>query len=141
MADVYGVNTTKVNAGTSQDNWVDQGLIKSSLKIMSETYTAAALAAGQTIGVANLPDGAVVHGGIIYFGALGAGVTLQAGDANTVGLYSSAIVCTAAGSALFDIEAGSGYVIGSNAGDNEIILTTGVGAATGEIKVVIFYTN
>jgi len=141
MAAVIGVNTTKVDAGTSNANWVDQGRIKSSLKVMSETYEAAALASGSTIKVANLPAGAVVQSAVLYFDALGAGVTISLGDSDTAARYTTAIVTTSAGSAIADKVDGAGYEIGSNAGDTALLLTTGVGAATGTIKVVIFYTN
>lgn len=141
MSDVQGVNVTKFDAGTEQDNWIDQGLIKSSIRVWSDVYEAAALAVAQTIGLAQLPDGAVVHGGILYFDALGAGVTLEVGDSTDSARYLSATVCTAAGSAIFDAVDGSGYVIGTNTGDGEIIATVGVGAATGTIRSVILYTN
>lgn len=141
MANVYGVNTTKVNAGTKNGNWVSQGLIKSGLKIMSDSYEAVALAAGQTIGLANLPAGAVVHGILLYADALGAGVTVTLGDSHTAARYSSAVVCTSAVAVLADKVDGSGYVIGTNSGDTALLATIGVGAATGTIKVVVLYTN
>jgi len=141
MADVYGVNTTKVNAGTKDGNWVDQGLIKSSVKVMSDVYEASALADGSTIGMANLPAGAVVQAVVVSFDALGAGVTVEVGDANTSDLYLSATVATNAGSALGDKVDGVSYVIGTNDGDDEILITTGVGASTGTIKLLVLYTN
>jgi hypothetical protein len=141
MSNVQGVNVTKYDAETSDTTWIDQGLIKSSIRVWSDVYEAAALAIGQTIGLAQLPDGAVVHGGILYFDALGAGVTLEIGDSTDSARYLSATVCTAAGSALFDAVDGSGYAIGTNAGDGEIIATVGVGAATGTVRSVVLYTN
>ena len=141
MSNVQGVNVTKYDAGTSDTTWIPSGLIKSGIKVWSDVYTAAALAAAQTIGLAQLPDGAVVHGVLLLHGALGAGVTLTIGDSDTAARYTSAIVCTAEGSALGDKVGGSGYVIGTNTGDGEIIATVGVGAATGDIRLVVLYTN
>ena len=141
MAAVVGVNTTKVDAGTKQDNWIEQGRIKSGMKLMSETYEAAALAMASTIKVANMPSGAVIHGAVLYWDALGAGVTISLGDSNDALRYSTALVTTAAGAAIADKVDGAAYEIGTNTGDTAILITTGVGAATGTIKVVIFYTN
>ena len=141
MSNVQGVNVTKYDAGTEQNNWIDQGLVKSSIRVWSDVYECAALAAAQEIGVAQLPDGAIVHGGILYFDALGAGVTISIGDSTDANRYTTAIVCTSAGSAIFDAIDGSGYAIGTNIGDGEIIATVGVGAATGTIRTVVLYTN
>ena len=141
MSNVQGVNTTKVNAGTSKDNWVDQGLIKSGLKVMSDVYEAAALAIGQTIGLANLPDGAVVHDIKLAFDALGAGSTLSIGDSTDAARYISAQSTVAAGALELDTVDGAAYAIGTNAGDGEIIATVGGGAITGTVKVLIAYTN
>lgn len=140
MADVYGVNTTKVNAGTQNGNWVDQGLIKSSLKIMTDVYEAAALAAGQTIGIANLPAGAVVHGIIVENDALGA-ATIDVGDSDNPDRYVDGLDVSAAGSAFGILPDGAQYVIGTNTGDTEIIVTVLDAAITGTLKVSVLYTN
>ena len=141
MSAVIGVNTTKVDAGTSDANWVDQGRIKSGLKIMSDTYEAVALAMGSTIKVANLPAGAVIQDVKVFFDVLGAGVTVEVGDSVDSDRYIAATVATAAGAASGAKADGAGYEIGTVAGDEEILITTGVGAATGTVKVLIAYTN
>jgi hypothetical protein len=142
MADGVGVNSTDFLAETSDTTWIAQGLIKSSIKVWSDVFEAdGTQGVGDEITLAILPDGAVVHGGILYFDALGAGVTLSIGDSNDANRYTTAIVCTAAGSAIYDAIDGSGYTIGSNTGDTTVLATIGVGAATGTIRNVIFYTN
>lgn len=140
MADVYGANVTKYRAGTKQDNWIDQGLVKSGLKIWSDSYEAAALAAGQIIQIAELPVGAVVHGIILAFDALGA-ATVNVGDSADDNRYLNAIDVSAAGYVVGGLVDGLQYVIGTNTDDDEIIITTAAAAITGTIKAAILYTN
>jgi hypothetical protein len=140
MSDVQGVNVTKYDAGTSDATWIDQGLIKSSLKVWTDVYEAVALAAGQTIGIAQLPAGAVVMGIDLQFDALGA-ATASVGDENTAALYKSAVDVSAAGSDQGILPDGAQYVIGTNADDGEIWITTAAAPITGTIKSAVYYTN
>ena len=141
MAEVLGVNVTKFDAGTSDTTWIDQGLIKSGLKIWSEVYEAAAVNIADTIVVAVLPAGAVVHAVLLQFDALGAGVTLDAGDITVPTRYKTAIVTTSAGSDEGLNVDGAQYVITDAAVDGRVLLTVGVGAATGTIKTAVIYAN
>ena len=140
MAELYGVNVTKYDAGTGKDNWIDQGLIKSSLKIWSDVYEAAAAQIADTIVIAELPAGAVVHDILMQFDALGA-ATLNCGDANTAALYKAAVDVSAAGDDNTILVDGAQYVIGTNADDERIILTVAGAAITGTIKTAVLYTN
>ena len=140
MSDVQGVNTTKYDAGTSDTTWIDQGLIKSGLKVWTDSYEAAALAAGQTIGVAQLPAGAVIHGIDLEFDALGA-ATVDVGDSTDPNRYKNAVDVSSADSDTGILVDGAQYVIGTNAGDNDIIITTAAAAITGTIKSTVYYTN
>jgi len=141
MAEVLGVNVTKYDAGTFDSNWIDQGLVKSSVKVWSEVYEAAAVGVADTIVVAVLPAGAVVHGIALQFDALGAGVTLDAGDVTVPARYKSAIVTTSAGDDNSILVDGAQYVITDAEVDGRVLLTVGVGAATGTIKTAVYYTN
>jgi hypothetical protein len=140
MAAVVGVNTTKVDAGTKQDNWIDQGLIKSGLKVMTDVYEAAALAIGSTIKVANLPAGARVHRVDLAFDALGA-ATVDVGDSADANRYLGGVDVSAAGFEGGCLVDGAQYEIGTVAGDDEILITTAGAAITGTIKATIYYTN
>ena len=140
MAELYGVNVTKYDAGTGQDNWIDQGLIKSSIKIWSDVYEAVAAQIADTIVIAELPAGAIVHGILMQFDAVGA-ATLNCGDANTADLYKAAVDVSAAGDDNTILVDGAQYVIGTNADDERIILTIAGAAITGTIKTAVLYTN
>lgn len=140
MAEVNGVNVTKYDA-PGADNWIDQGLIKSSIKVWSEVYEAAAVNIADTIVVAVLPAGAVIHGVKLAWDALGAGVTLDMGDITIPARYKAAIVTTNLGSDDSILVDGLQYVITDEAVDGRVLLTVGVGAATGTIKSEVFYTN
>ena len=139
MASVLGVNATKA-ADPSPSNILDPGTLGGKVRVLIDSYEAAALAAGSdiTIGKA-LPSGAIIVGIAIATDALGAGVTVEVGDANTSDLYLAATVCTSATSTNAIATDGLGYVVGTAADDDTILVTTGVGAATGTIKVVVTY--
>ena len=135
---VKGVNYTKYDA--EQGNWVEQGKIFSDLKVCSDTYEASAVDANSTIKMANLPNGAVIHGMTLAFDDLGTGCTLSVGDSTTANRYFSAVdVASAAGATSAILVDGLGYVIGTNAGDNDIIITTAGAAITGTVKLTVFY--
>jgi hypothetical protein len=144
MATVNGVNYTKYLA--NEGNWIDQGKVKDFIHVDSDTYEASALAQGSTIAMGTqLPAGAIIHGITLAFDDLGTGVTIDVGDSNDADRYKDGVdVSTAAGSDTGVLVDGLGYVIGTNTGDN-IILVTIVGAtgvtATGTIKLTTFYTN
>ena len=144
MAEFEGVNVTKYDAGTTDANWIDQGLIKSSIKVWSESYVADGTEIiSDTIVVAVLPAGAVIHGITLTTSALGAARTLACGDANTADLYKAAVDVSAAVTDVSLDAAGNQYVIGTNADDERIILTLagGVLTAADVIKTQVFYTN
>ena len=144
MPQFEGVNVTKYDAGTENANWIDQGLIKSSLKVWSDSYVALGTeVVADTLVVAELPAGAVIHGIQLTTSALGAARTLTCGDANTAALYKAAIDVSAAVTDNSLLAAGNQYVIGTNANDERILLTLGGDVLTiGDvIKTQIFYTN
>lgn len=144
MPEFEGVNVTKYDAGTSAANWINQGLIKSSVKVWSESYVADGTeAVADTIVIAVLPEGAVVHGITLTTSALGAARTLTCGDANTAALYKAAVDVSAAVTDVSLAAAGNQYVIGTNDDDERILLTLGGDALTAAdvIKTQVFYTN
>ena len=144
MPEFEGVNVTKYDAGTSNTTWIDQGLIKSGIKVWSESYVALGTEViADTIVIAELPAGAVIHGIQLTTSALGAARTLEVGDANTAALYKAAVDVSAAVTDNSLDAAGNQYVIGTNTGDERIILTLGGGVLTiaDVIKTQVFYTN
>ena len=144
MPQFEGVNVTKFDAGTSDTTWIDQGLIKSSIKVWSDSYVALGTEIiADTLVVAVLPAGAVIQGISLTTSALGAARTLAVGDANTADLYKAAVDVSAAVTDNSLDAAGNQYVIGTNADDERIVLTLAGGVLTiGDvIKTQIFYTN
>jgi len=140
MASVKGVNATKA-ADPQAANILDPGLLGGKVRVMIDKYEAAALALGSDITVGKaLPSGASVIGVQISTDALGAGVTVEVGDSDTSDRYIAAVDCTGATTTVSTLGADAlGYVIGTNSGDDTILITTGVGAATGTISIVVLY--
>lgn len=135
MAQVLGANVTI--AQSRSDSKISDGLIQTKQRVWTDSYEAAALAAG-TIVIADLPTGAKVQEIEVYHDALGA-TTLAIGDSDTADRYLAAASVAAAGKLSSDKVDGFNYVVGTNDGDNEILLTN-AGAITGTIKTVVKYT-
>ena len=136
MAQVLAANVT-ITQGRN-DSKVSDGLIHTKQRVWTDSYEAAALAAG-TIVIADLPVGAKVQEIVVYHDALGA-ITLDIGDSTDASRYIAAPASVAAAGAFTnDTVDGFNYVIGTNADDNLILLTNS-GAATGTIKTAVKYT-
>jgi len=140
MSTVYGVNATKVLDPTSE-NICDPGELAGKVRVMTDTYEAAALAAGSTIHIGQaLPVGARILDVILAFDALGA-ATISVGDSSSTARYIAATSVAAAG--MVDMAEGDkvdGLLYEITADTDDIILTTASAAITGTVKVIIFYT-
>ena len=146
MATVYGVNSTKAR-DPKADNIVSPGTLGGNVKVMLDTYEAAALAAGSVIQMGKaLPTGAKVIAINLSTDNLANNTTLSVGDAESAARYYAA-TDHGAGSAKdiwCDVVDGKGYEIDmttASTPDNQILITTAAGAATGTIKIAIFYTH
>lgn len=147
MATVYGTNSTLAltDGGIGTGNLIARGQQNAIVQCMADTYEAAALATDSTIYMGQtLPTGARVVGFTLAYDALKT-VSLSVGDAATSGgarylaSFDSANTAGIKNEILVD---GLNYVIGTASGDNQIVIkTTGVSAATGTIKLVVFYTQ
>lgn len=136
MAQYNGVNYTLELAGKIA---ISQGVTRSGLNVISDTYECSSTASGSTIVLANLPQGAVIHGITLATDALGASTTVSLGDSTSATRYLAATSTVSAVSTNAILVDGLGYVIGTNAGDNLVLATIGGGAATGTIKTEIVY--
>lgn len=143
MATVNGTNYAKTADPTSS-NILDRGVVGGKIKVMHDTYEAASLATGTTIKIGkDLQDGVRILDVWIIADALGSGVTLAAGDSDTAARYISATAANT-GNLRIDLDtiAGFNYEIGSNDGDNTILVTlAGTASGTGTIKVGVLYTE
>jgi len=136
MAQVEGVNVAALEAGTIT---IGKGKINTSLKVFSDTYELNSTVSTTTLHMATLPDGAVVHEVFLAFDDLGTG-TVHVGDSHDPDRYKASVdVGAAAGSNAGVRVDGLGYVIGTNDGDNEILVTCATGTLTGTIKLAVFY--
>lgn len=143
MATVYGVNRTLMNTPTGS-NILDQGINKGNVCFMYDTYEASALAANDVIEVCDqLPAGAIVTRIDVATDDLGTGVTMDVGDATTVDRYADGIdVATAAALTVFPSVAeidGMGYQV-TGTSDDQLQITILGSAATGTIKIFVFYS-
>lgn len=146
MADYYGVQATKTLTPTGA-NIVASGLLGGRVRVMVDTYEAAAEAAGSTIQMGQaLPVGATVLGVWLAFDALG-GATIAVGDADDADRYLTATSVASAGcvgTVEDDNVDGIAYTIlgtgtVASGDDTKILLTTATDAITGTVKLIVFY--
>ena len=139
MAEVLGVNVTKFDS-PGDANWISQGLIKSSLRVWSDTFEASAQPANDTIVIARLPVGAIVYNILLSHDALGA-ATFDIGDSTDVDRYVDGVSVSAIASSFTILPDGMLYEIGTNTDDGGIQITILGAAITGTVKTAVFYTN
>ena len=135
MAQVLAANVTITQA--RNDTKVADGLIHTKQRVWTDSYEAAALAAG-TIVIADLPTGAKVQEVVVYHDALGAG-NISIGDSTDADRYLASTDVNLAGSNVSNLVDGFNYVIGTATDDNLILITLDA-AATGTIKSAVKYT-
>ena len=144
MATVKGVNRTVADAVTSTHT-LAPGLFGGNVKVMVDTYEAAALASGSLIEMGGeLPVGARVLMVMLTTDALGGSVTCSVGDAESGTRYMNAEDCSSAGSHFTDLADGVEYEVDmttASTPDNQILVTIGGASATGTIKLVVLYTH
>jgi hypothetical protein len=144
MAQYDGVNVTKYEA-PGNANWIDQGLIKSELKVWSDSYELAGTeVANDTFHLATLPAGAKVHLVHCAWDDVGAAsATFDVGDSDDPNRYLDGLVASAAGQDTGILPDGAQYEIGTNDGDTEILvsLLDANADAAGTLKLTVFYTN
>ncbi len=144
MSSVLGVNQTKIETPTPA-NRLAKGLFDGRLKVITDIYEAAALEAGSTIKVGGLlPKGARIKEIVLHTDNLQNNTTLAVGDSDTADRYivaidhgAAALISRIPAAAI----AGRDYVIGTATGDNQIVITTAAGEATGTIKIDIIYAQ
>lgn len=149
MPQIDADNRAKAENPTS-DNVLSGGTLGGRLRIHTEVVTLAAQAANDTIRLfRTLQAGAIIQDIIIDNGALGAGVILDIGDSDTADRYingydaqanTTSRGATTAAAGQFQ-STGVHYKIGTNAGDEDILATILIAAATGELKVTALYTE
>lgn len=140
MSAVKGVNTTLYDAGGVAK--IAQGITDGRVKVFTDSYEAAALATSSTIEMGpELPAGARILGFTLAYDAIST-VSLSVGDGASAARYLASFdTANTAGIKNEILVDGLDYVIGTASSDNQFyISTTGVSAATGTIKLAVFYT-
>lgn len=148
MSAVKGVNKTLAD-GQATGNRIPKGQQDGRVKVMIDTYEAAALEVGSVISMgAKLPLGAVILDVILHTDNLDNNTTLAVGDAEVQDRYITA-VDHGAGAELVtrmgigDI-AGRGYTIDETVPattDRQITILTAAGIATGTIKLIVLFSQ
>ena len=141
MSIVKGVNATKIATG-GLSNQLAHGTYDARLKCITDSYEAAALATGSWILIGNtVPTGARIQEVILAYDAL-ATCVIAVGDSASYARYIAFTSANAAGLTRLATCDGLDYVVGTASGDNQILVhNSGVSAATGTIKVAVFYTQ
>lgn len=134
MSTNYGVHRTLEAAGTM----LDPGEWGARVKVSYDYYEASAVTADSTISMCKVPKGARIIGGTVMFDSLGTGVTLAVGDGDDADEYMTATSAASAGSADFGIIDNLGEALTA---DEYMILTVGTAAATGTIKMWVWYVQ
>ena len=137
------VNSTTFEAQQAGKVALSQGVADASLHVITTTYEASAAASGTVINLFKLQKNAVVQNFVVAHDDLGTSVTLDIGDAGDADRYVDGLdVATAAGSATGILVDGLGYIIGTDAENDDTLITATIGgaAATGTIKVACYYS-
>jgi len=140
MPNFKATNRQKIDDGTKDGNWIEQGLIKSTLKVMTDEFTGT-VAVGLTVGIASPPKGAIIHLVAFNTEGLGASCDMSVGDENDLTRYSDPITMDGRQSHVRIIPTGSQYKLGQAEGDDQLLMQCAGAEANGTFKVTIFYTN
>ena len=133
---------------TSIDKVVGKGKNIGVVKVRRDKYVPvgdASETAAKTILIGEILDGASILGVIVSSGAQGNSCTLAVGDCSDGGSARYAAATSVASAVSFFAAKGTGYLVGTAAGDGKIILTIGTNAlaadATKVIETAILYMD
>lgn len=145
MSEVKGVNRTKMDIATPEFR-LTAGEFDGRVKVMIDSYEASSLASGSTIKVGGtLPTGAKVLEIVVTADALGGSVTLAVGDAEVANRYITATAMNTSNKVLrINAIDGRDYKVDltdADSPDNQVVITVAGAAASGDIKVEIYFTN
>ncbi len=141
MATLKADNRTKADSPSS-DNILSGGTLGGRVRVLTDTITLAAAAINDIIEIGqDLKAGAIILGIDLQWAALGAATTLDVGDGDDDARYIAAEATNAAGRQNQILLAGLHYKVGTNDGDDGIILTLEGGVGTGQVNVTVYYTE
>lgn len=120
-----------------------QGVADASLHSITAVYEADATEANTVINLFKLPKDVVVQNFVVAHDDLGTSITIDIGDEGDADRYVDGLdVATAAGSTVGILPDGLGYIIGTDAVNDDTVVTAKIlgGAATGTLKVTCYYS-
>ena len=135
MADYNGVQATLIAA----DGQAARPMQAGTPLVFSDSYEFSSTAADSTVALCGqLPANLMVTGINVVFDDMGTGVTFDIGDSADADRYVDGLdVSTQAGDSQSLEITGMHYTIGTNSGDNQIVLKVLGAAATGTLKFSI----
>jgi hypothetical protein len=141
VVDSKSVNKTKFDNGGIGENSQDRGELQAGCLEQYDSFVTVAADATSTLSLRDLPEGAKIRGIEVTYGALGTSVTIDIGDSDSVNRYMDAAALVDAGGVSRNmLPAGVNYIIGTNDGDEVMIITFNVAVIADEaIKVRILY--
>lgn len=135
---VNGVNKTLYDAKSI----VGEGIIHGKVQVKEFEYEASALDIASDISIATpFIAGDRILDIVLFNDALGASSELILGDSNDDNRYMTTIDSSTAGATRINAITGVNYAVGTNSGDEQLLITTAGAAITGTIKGMILYTN
>ena len=154
MSAFKSANVTKLDAGGSGDNYIEDGYVKTVEKIWMDSFSfTAVITTGDTITIARIPPGKKITSVEVFFPAITpTNSTIQVGiTGNTSRFISSAsVVALGAAGALIAASAaksnitGAGSYVTTGSTDTAIVMQIGVTAMTaptaGTIYTIVRYT-
>jgi len=141
MATIQADNRTNADNPTS-DNVLAPGTLGGRVRVLQDQVTLAAEGNPATIEIGRkLQAGATILGVELYNAALGASTVLAVGDSDDTSRYLDVADANSAGWTKDVNLAGIQYVVGTNSGDDEIVITLTGGAGTGLVAINVYYTE
>jgi len=147
MATYKGTNRTLADTPT-ESNIMDGGQQYGRVRVITDDYTTSATASGSIIELGvYIPKNSRVVEVVLTTADLGATTTVAVGDYEDADRYITATVCTTAnqvtrlnaiGGRQYKVDETTATATGT---DRQIIATIGVAAATGAIKVEVYYVQ
>ena len=144
MSTLYGVNYTKYRTGPTEANIQKRGEVSGPLHFMRDEVELSAADAESTIDMGHkLQAGDRIQGFMLFTDDLGSSVTMDIGTSYNDDEFASAIDVNSAavsGNVAMIVD-GADYEVGTASGDNIIRITINTAAATGTVKLIVFYSK
>ena len=139
---VKALNKTKYDQDNtpSDGNVIDAGMRGAGVLCCVDTYTYTDEEADSVLDINTPPKGSRILDIVLVSACAETSLVFDVGDSADEDRYLDAAVGSAASITRMNEVAGFNYVIGTNDGDDEMIITNLVSTAIGAISIYVFYT-